>query len=74
MKYIFSFELDYENRRTLAERSIKVKIISEYEILCFTLLLLWWKINQHPPPKKGNSVSPAATAFIFLTKTPSNIT
>jgi hypothetical protein len=30
MKYIFNFELDYENRRTLADRSIKVKMMRDY--------------------------------------------
>jgi len=40
MKYIFNFELDYENRRTLAERSIKVKMMRDYKILCYALILL----------------------------------
>jgi len=31
MKYIFNFELDYENRRTLAKRSIKVKKMRDYK-------------------------------------------
>jgi len=51
MKYIFNFELDYENRRTLAERSIKVKMMRVYNILCYALILLWRKINQHAKKK-----------------------
>jgi hypothetical protein len=55
MKYTFNFELDYENRRTLAERSIKVKMMRDYKILCYALILLWGKNNQHV--KKNETVS-----------------
>jgi len=40
MKYIFNFELDYENRRTIAERRIKVKMMRDFKILCYTLIVL----------------------------------
>jgi hypothetical protein len=34
MKYIFNFGLDNENRRTLVESSIKVKMMRDYKMLC----------------------------------------
>jgi len=52
MKYIFNFELDDENRRPFAERSIKVKMMRDYKILCYALILLCCKTNQYAKKKK----------------------
>lgn len=51
LKYIFNFKIDYENRRTLTEKSIKAKMMRDYKILCYALILLWRKINQHVKKK-----------------------